>query len=99
MAKEELALIKNIDELKKVSARRYVTLISIDFRLNVEVRVNKKQVHLKSELKEEVEFIRGLSMISHLLERYDLSYLIVKNGVFSFKRSKFYRPLVNKVLH
>lgn len=98
-ALEELPSIPNINRVIGLSKVEGITSISIDFKLNVDVVISQGSNLSKKEFVEEIEFIPKLSAIQGLLIKYDMSFVVFKDGEAHFKRSRYYRPLVDKELH
>jgi hypothetical protein len=99
LALKEVYTVPNIDRVIALSKLEGVTSILIDFKLNVDVIVSKSSGLDKKEYIEEVEFIPKLSSIQNVLKEYDLSFVVFKDGEITFKRSRYYRPLVESDLH
>lgn len=84
--------IKGAKDLVEISMREEVSKIQIDFRLLVNVIMGKTNYNLKQDVVEDIEFLPGLSKIKSILEKYDMSFIMLENGEMSFRRTQNYRP-------
>jgi len=95
MAREEISHIKGYSDLIEISKRDEVSKIHIDFKLMTNVIMGKDFFEKRYGVKEEIEFLAGLSKIKSILEKYDFSFLILEKGEISFRRMQNYRPRSN----
>lgn len=92
LAQKEIMEIKGAKDLVEISMREEVSKIQIDFKLMVNVIMGKTNYNLKQDIVEDVEFLPGLSRIKSILEKYDLSFLMLEKGWITFRRTQNYRP-------